>query len=647
MSFKRFLQGIAFIILSLNTLDAFSQAFTEDSTIIKNDTIPANWKDEKDSIEVFYYLANINQLKLGNLIHIDTTITRTHQYDKLYHNNKLYSTLSNIGLAHISLNFHPDLQQGFSKSLFYFNQYLITNDEVKYYKLSKPYTELFYVTGARKEQILQAVFSRDIYKGLNIGINLNFENSPGTYKNTKTNNVTGYFNLQYVSPNDRYHVIGNFLMNKLKLHENGGLVDDKYFTDNLEHDRRVIPINLATAYNEIRESGFYLQQQFNLTSAKKIKDTSRNIIDMGSINYSFQYKRNIYTFSDKNPLAEFYQSYSAPIDSSATFDSTTQIFVKNQIGWSSLGYGKKREESPFYLFGNLNYEHISEQLPYDSIKTSWDQVSISGGTGINIKKSFYLKSTGYLYFTGYNQGDFGIKANINQYLGNKDKNFGELILELDFYSKTPWRFYQKWNSNRFRWTNNFDKESYLIFAGKYKYKFLDAGINFYTIGNFTYLNDSIKPAQAEKVLTVTQFYAQSLLIYGKLGVDTKLVYQYASQPEIIRIPEFTATLNVFYRSPVFNNAATLQTGVQFRYFTKYYAYGYFPELRAFYTQNEVETGDYIWADIYLTMKIQRARLFFKMVNVTGYFEGYNYFLAPHYPDRDARFYFGVSWRFHD
>ena len=72
-----------------------------------------------------------------------------------------------------------------------------------------------------------------------------------------------------------------------------------------------------------------------------------------------------------------------------------------------------------------------------------------------------------------------------------------------------------------------------------------------------------------------------------------------------------------------------------------------PELRAFYTQNSVEIGNYLWGDIYITLKIKRARIFAKMSNVTGYFEGYNYFLAPHYPDRDPRYYLGVSWRFHD
>jgi len=638
---------ISVFVFLFVSLHAFSQ-FENDTLMNKSaDTTVANWVDEHDSIEVYYYTSNINNLKLNRLTYIDTSILRTHQYDSLYKGNKLYSTLSNIGMAHISLNFMPDLRNGFTKSLYSFKEYILDNDEVKYYKLSKPFTEIFYVMGAKKEQNLRVVFSRDIYTGLNIGLDFTFENSPGNYNNTKTNNVTGYFNTQYVTPNKRYRVIGNFLMNKLRIEENGGLIDDSYFTENKEKDRSVIPVQLPNAKNEIRESGFYLQQQFNLTSARKMLDTTSNTLDLGSLNYSFQYKRNIYMFNDDNPLSDFYKDFAPPIDSTTTFDSTAQTFIKTSFGWSSLGYEKKGDDNPFYFYGNINYEHIKEQLPYDSIMHKWDQVSVSGGLGVNIRKSFYLKGTGYLYFVGYNQGDFGIQGTINQYIGTKNKNYGELILGADFHLKTPWRLYQQWNSNRFRWSNNFDKESYFILSGRYNFKFLTAGINFYTIGNYTYLDTLVVPRQIEKALTVMQLFAEGVIRAGKFGFDTRLVYQTSSKDEIIRIPKFTGTLNVFFRSPVFKNAATVQTGIQFRYFTEFLAYGYMPELRAFYLQDNSKIGNYLWADVYVTLKIQRARIFLKMANVTGYFEGYKYFTAPHYPDRDARFYFGVSWRFHD
>jgi hypothetical protein len=647
---RRFIKVFIFLLFILNALSAFSQIDIEDfeeSTKTDSTFTSAEWIDENDSIEIYYYTGNIINNKLNKLTYIDTTITEAFQYDNLYKHNKIYSTLSNIGLAHISLNYIPNLSDGFSKSLFYFKEYLVTNDEVRYYKLSKPYTELFYVLGAKKEQNLKLVFSRDLFKGLNVGINFSFEYSPGSYKNTNINNMKGYVYSQYVTPNKRFNFILNYVINKLRLNENGGITDDKYFTENLENDRSVIPVNLIDADNSIKESSVFFQNQFNLSKAKSENDSTNKRIDLGSLNYSFQYKKNTYQFTDPDPLSEFYQSFAAPIDSNQTFDSTSQEFFINKIGWTSLGYNKDVSEKPFYIYANLNYNNIKELLPYDSFKSSWNQLGVSGGLGITIKKSFYLTGKGYIFFSGYNQGDFGIKGSINQYIGNKYKNYGEVILGADFSLVTPWRFYQHWNSNRFRWINNFNKESYFILSGKYKYKSINTGVNFYTIGNYTYLNDSVKPQQAEKALTILQFFFEGIIPIKKFGFDTKLVYQTASQTDIVRIPQFTGTLNAYFKSPVFKKAATVQLGMQLRYFSSFYANSYMPELRAFYLQNDVKIGNYLWADVYITLKIQRARLFFKMANVTGYFEGYSYFLTPHYPDRDPRFYFGISWRFHD
>ncbi|RLD89883.1 MAG: hypothetical protein DRJ09_05920 [Bacteroidetes bacterium] len=597
-----------------------------------------------DSTSVFYYKGSILNFKLDSLSPIDTVTLESHQYDWLYRKNRNYSTLSNIGLAHTDLSFSPMLQPGFSMSWPYFQRYLITNRQVRYYKLLKPYTELFYVMGPKKEQDFQLTFSRDLIKGLTFGINFFLISSPGDYKQSSTNHNAGYLTLGYLTPNKRYHVNINYLFNKLKMQENGGVADDSYFSQNKETDRTVIPVNLTDAENTVKETGIFVEQFYNLSKQKS--DTTKRL-DLGSISYTFQYKKDSYLFTDRYPLADFYDTIFVPIDSTRTYDSTGIRYIKNRIGWTSLGYGENIDQKPFYLYANLSHDNIKQLLPTDTITTVWNQMNISGGIGINIKKSFYLKGSGYLYFGGYNAGDFGVKGTINQYLGNKSRNIGELYLGIELVSKTPWWFYQHFSSNHFRWSNNFNKETYLILHGDYRYKLLRAGANFTTLGNYTYLDDSLRPTQINKAATLLKLYVQGNLIIGKFGFDTKLTYQAVSNPSAIRLPAFNGMLNLYFKSPVFKKAATLQTGFQLRYFSAFKANAYMPELRAFYIQNEVEIGNYLWADVYVTLKVKRARLFLKMSNVTGYFEGYNYWLAPHYPGRDAGIYFGVSWRFHD
>jgi len=606
----------------------------------------STWVDEKDSIEVYYYQGDILNLKLNNLTYIDTTITDFHQYDPLYKGNNVYSTLSNIGFIHNNLMFSPFLTPGYSKSLPWYQKYLYTNDKIRYYKLSKPYTELFYTMGPKKEQEFKVVFSRELVKGLSFGMNFYLISSHGNYKRSKSNNNTGYLTLGYITPNKRYVVNINYMFNKLDMQESGGISDDSYFSDNLEPDRSVIPVNLDNANNTVTESGVFVQQYFNL-SKPKAKNDSSFYLDMGSISYSFQYKKNHYLFTDHDPLSPFYDTIYAPLDSTNTYDSTGQQFIINTVGWTSAGYEKENNEKPFYIYANLTHENIKQQLPADSLSSTINQMHLWGGIGINIKESFYLKAGGFLYFGGYNSGDFGINGTINQFIGNKKHNYGELLLGVKLINKMPWWFYQNFGSNHFRWNNNFDKETYLILSGQFIYKKINAGVDFTTVGNYTYLNDSIRPAQIESAETILTLYLNGNIPFGKFGIDTRLSYQATSRPGIIRLPAFLGSMNFYFKSPVFKRAATIQMGLQMRYFTSYYANAYMPELRAFYLQNDKLIGNYLWADVYLTLKIQRARLFAKMSNVTGYFEGYNYWAAPHYPDRDARFYFGVSWRFHD
>jgi hypothetical protein len=176
---------------------------------------------------------------------------------------------------------------------------------------------------------------------------------------------------------------------------------------------------------------------------------------------------------------------------------------------------------------------------------------------------------------------------------------------------------------------------------------LSAGFNFTTLNNYTYLNDSVKPQQYESPFTVLQVFAQGNIPIKKFGLDTRLVYQVSSNTEVLRIPMFVGMMNIYFRSEVFKKAATLQTGFQLNYFTSYFADAYMPELRSFFIQNEKEIGNYLYADVYITLEVKRAKLFVKYSHINSFLGYYSYYLAPHYPARDARFYFGAAWRFHD
>ncbi len=72
-----------------------------------------------------------------------------------------------------------------------------------------------------------------------------------------------------------------------------------------------------------------------------------------------------------------------------------------------------------------------------------------------------------------------------------------------------------------------------------------------------------------------------------------------------------------------------------------------PALRTYYLQHNQEVGNYIYMNVFINIKIQRARFFVEYSHFNASFMGRTYFTVPNYPMQDAGFHFGISWRFHD
>ncbi len=600
-----------------------------------------------DSLAVFYFVKSFDNLKLNHVYPIDTSITYFQQYDQLTYQNKLYSTLSNIGLAAKNQVFSPSLPIGYSTDIETFKNYSLDNNQVKYLLQKQPFTEIFYIMGSKKEQNLQVTFSRDIIEDLTFGLHFELNNSPGPYKNNKSNDTRVYFTSQYQTKNKRYGILANYLHNKLEMQENGGISADSLFEQNLEPDRRVIPVYLENASNLVKKSGFYVEQYFNLLKPDSPLDSIHHKIDIGSLSYAFQYERNQSIYEDSDSLSGFYIGHLAPLDSTSTLDSVYQSNISNTIKWSSLGYYDNADDKHFHLYFGITHQYLRQSFAYDSVDRIYNQLIPIAGMGINIGRSFYLNVDAKLVTGEYNGGDYQINGTLRQFLGRKERNIGQFEASLQLINKTPDWYFNEYNSNYYRWKNDFKKEQYSILEAKYIYRQVKVGGKFHTIVNYTYFNDSMQPTQLNNGETVMQLYFEGSIPWKSVGINTRVVYQETSQPNVMRMPKLTGTADLYFQHSIFKSAATVKTGFQVTYFTDYYADAYMPELRVFYLQDKQKIGDYVYIDYYVTLVVKRARMFFKIAHLNGYLGDYRYYSAPNYPSRDARFYFGVNWRFHD
>ncbi|HJN05909.1 MAG TPA: putative porin [Bacteroidales bacterium] len=619
----------------------------EDKLINPNDsTLSAT-----DSLKVIYFKGSIEKLKLNRFNFIDTNTYHFQQFDPLHINNRLYSTLSNIGLAAKNLVYSPTLTTDYYLGSSVFTRYLYHNKNVKYYYPIVPYTEIRYVMATNREQNLNVIFTREIFNGFTIGLDYALNYSPSNkspYQRSGVNDQRVFFTSQYYTKNKRYGLIANYLRNKIVAEENGGIKYDSIFEDNIESDRRVIPVNLMKAENMVKQSGFFIEQYFNILPPIRTSDSiKKRKIDPGSISYSFRYRRNQMIYSDDDTLTPFYIGHDIPLDSVSTYDSLFQSEIQNTIKWSNIGYHENPKDKIFYIYLGATHNFIKQMLPHDSVASNISQLTPFGGIAFNFGRSFHLSVDVNYVFGNYNQNDYSVDAILNQYLGNELRNIGSLKFGLNLTNRTPNWYYNNYQSNYYRWSNNLKKEKHLILTGSYTYKQFSVGAKFYTIENYTYLNDSVRPQQIEKGETLLELFAEGTIPMNKFGINTRIVYQTTSQPNIIRVPSLSGVVDIYLRSPIFKSAAVLQTGFQVTYFSEYYADAYMPELRLFYLQNNKKIGNYPYIDFYVTLMVKRARLFFKVAHLNSYFGDYRYYLAPNYPARDSRFCFGVSWRFHD
>ncbi|MDT8394678.1 MAG: putative porin [Bacteroidales bacterium] len=621
------------ILLSLLPLFSYSQ---ECDTIIES----------KDTSQVYFFYHNVDSLALGRLHNYRMTLAGIHNYEEIYKETPFFASLGNPGLAYKNLLFNPLSESGFNFGINSFNAYLFHDRKNEYFKLSEPYTELIYVLGPNKEQMIQAKFHTKIFPQFTLGADFRYIFSPGKYQRQKADNKSLALTGQFYTKDKRYGLIGNYLYNKVYVHENGGITDDSLFEKNVETDRFVIPVNLNSATNFIKQSSFYINQYFNLQKKhKKLNDSTyvRRKIHAGRITHSFKWLRNTQIYSDGNPAAGFYQNIY--LDSTSTFDSVYHFNISNKLTWSNLGYLDSTERKAFYLYGAIQHEY--HELGGYTDRRYFNQLIPSAGIYWLLKKTYLIKGRAEFVTGDYNGGDFILDGSLSYYPGKTEKKFGHIEFRYYQAKQKPGWFYQNYSGNHFRWENNFKSTDITQFSLFYKRARLKTGVAYFFLDNYVSLDQNALPHQSSGGINVLKALIYKDFRFSIVGIDTRFAYQKASDDTFIRLPEFIGNVAVFVTIPLFEGATTIQPGIEVFYNTSYFAEAYMPALRSFYIQDVKEIGNFVYADFFFNFRVKRARLFLKYSHFNALFGQYDYYMVPSYPLMDAGFRFGISWKFFD
>jgi hypothetical protein len=605
-------------------------------------------KVKKDSTLVGFFYNDLDRYGILKLHPADTTLAGFQNYDARVKYSRFSASLGNIGQNWRNLLPYPFVRNsGFDYGIHTFEHYLYQNDSVKYYKVLKTFTQLEYVQGAKKELFFHAKFSRNIYRSFNLGFDFRVMNSPGAYTNQKTNHINFFLTGQYFTKDKRYGVIANFLLNRLINFENGGIKYDSVFEQKLETNRNLYDVNLITAKNRIRESGFYMKHYFNLSRHQKNPNDSaflaRKHIELGRISYSFEYNRQIQNYIDASRGTVFYQNIY--LDSLQTYDSLTIKRIVNEVIWTNPSFRPDKKFRLLQLEAHLKQQYIEVSL-HDS-KKYFLQLIPSAGLSFNPISTLHLDAYGDYVLGDYNKGDMSLRVNLSQTLGKPDRNAGKITLKGYYAFLKPGWFFEHYSGNNFWWDTAWAKQGLISGGFEYNLKKINAGITITRINKFVYLDTEATPKQLNNEFGYIYAYLNGELNLWRLMFKGQFAYQTIQGTNVLRLPAFLGNLTVYFTQELFHNAATIQPGLNFFYNTLYAGNGYMPATRSFYLQDKKQIGNYIYMDVFLNVKIQRAKIFITYSHFNASFMKQSYYMVPNYPQQDAAFKFGVDWRFFD
>jgi hypothetical protein len=560
----------------------------------------------------------------------DSTLTNFQNYLPKNH-------LGNSGLAYNDIIFQNSSNTiGFNYSKNNYQNYFFSPNKLKFYNTRTPYTDLFYLTGSKKEQIFKMTFSCNVKKNWNITTQFNRIRSEGFYTRQNTNDNFVAVTSNFKSINNKYYFLASFIYNGIKNAENGGMVDDTAVSNNT--------VNLLIANRKNINKSVFFKQYFNF--GRKLDDTSKlaEIIPENRLILTSLLEQNSLVYKDNSTNTGYYSN--TYYDSLKTYDSTVYYKLENELTLKRLNNNKYGGLKDIFGYG-ISIKHQFVAIKQYQIDTLFNNVVV-GANFFNTysKNKFWWDISSKYFLIGYNKSNYLVAASIKKCV--KD-SLGIFILRAEIKSQSPDFIYNHYSSNHFKWDNYFkqSKVAHLrIYFSEQKYNFSMGG-DFFNFTNLLYLDYKGLAKQNVGTTSVMSVFFKKNFTFNSWHLNNKITYQYTPGLTALRLPEYVLEHSLFYSSQPFKKAMKMQIGASLFYFAAYYTNAYNPATAQFYLQNDKKYGNYPFIDFFINAQIKTVSIFFKIDHINSGLMPGDYTLTPYYPMNTRAFKLGISWNFFD
>jgi len=627
-----------------NPKDLKDSKDSKDSEGLENSSdFSSNIVKNKDAIISDYLIISHE----SDTTYVDTTLTisKLYKFNYLRKDNFELLKFSNLGQTYNNLGYSfytNDLMPGFAAQSKHFN-YMGIND-IYYYHVPTPLTELMYKTPFEQGNLLDAFFTVNTSKQFNLSIAYKGMRSIGKYQHIVTSTGNFRFTANYKTKNNRYLARAHIVMQDILNQENGGVRDDNliYFESGVPEfiDRAILGVNFQDAEGILKGKRFYLDQTYNIIE----KDTtSKNNLN---IKHTISFDDKYYKFTQSAQNDYFGDAFKASslrdrVTLENLYNKLELNFSNNTIGSLQFNVNHNNYNYGYNKIVVLNGNTITNRLKGDIFSAGgkyskqFKNFQLNGELGINVSGDFEGN-----YFRGeiaFNVlEDLMASAQIKHV--SKAPNYNKLLYQSDYIN--------------YNWQNNFNTTDTQQLSFKLESKkFGNISIDYSTISDYAYFakkeDGLVSPFQNNETINYLKVKLEKEFKVGKFALNNTILYQNVKDNNnTLNVPEFLTRNTLYYSNHFFkNNALYLQTGITFKYFTEYNMNAYDPLLSEFYVQTENKYGAFPMLDFFINAKIRQTRIYLIAEHFNSAMTGYNFYSAPNYPYRDFIIRFGLVWNF--
>ncbi len=571
---------------------------------------------------------------------VDTTLLDVHRFNFVDRSGYLYQDLGIIGTAIRPIFFQLPETIGATTGINVFDHYFFSPSEIRYYDTKSPHIKLDIVFAGNGRSTTNVLFTRNVNPNVNIGFHyrrLGIDKQIGATavrgdRRVLSNSYEFFGSAK--SRNDRYKLLANFSRIKHFVFESGG-IDTELFSQGAFpsiYSEEALPWLSNAESVELRRNS-HVYQQFELKPALQIYHS-----------FDWFLQVNDFIHLQLSQAGSYFDNFFVNNDS--TEERQEMSYIQNEAG-------VKGELGGLFYRAYLKRKDIDFTYKYrDSLDISFPTNFAENYFGFSARYNF--DSTMQVGGSGefLDNGNFKLRGTLQTPIFTGGIESAKY--EPSFIQKAYFGNHDAWNNSR--GDSAFTAPSAIRIFGESSFRIgklhLQPKLALTQLSNHIHFRDTIPVQAKDNLQMVSPSLGLRYTFLKRFHLDGEATYTLTTTKDSIDyfpVPELMLSGKLYYFK-AFSEQLELAVGFDMNWKSGYVPFNYYPVLQQYYAQasiTKVRLPYAFSADFFLDVRMNRGKIFFKLINLRQMATGEGFMTAPFYVGQRNVFDFGFNWIFFD